>query len=172
MHLQRIPLGDLLPAPYNPRKSLRPGDPGWERLRRSMTEFDLVQPIVWNRRTGHVVGGHQRLAILRHEGRTEVECVVVDLPLEREQALNVALNNRNVGGDWDADKLVGLLTELQQLPDFDPTLTGFDSKELKDLLFVPAPVDAAQDPDEPAGARNRDARDSTGPLGVDATEAG
>lgn len=148
MTLASIPLAQLQPAPYNPRLALRPGDAGWEKLRRSLTEFDLVQPLVWNRRTGHVVGGHQRLEILRHAGRTEVDCVVVDLPLEREQALNIALNNAAVGGDWDTDKLTDLLTELQDLPDFDVTLTGFDRQQLRDLLFVPDTAAAFVDDDD------------------------
>jgi hypothetical protein len=137
MQIDSIPVEQLRPAPYNPRRPLAPGDPGWEKLRRSLREFDLVQPIVWNRRTGHVVAGHQRLEILRHDGARQVDCVVVDLPLEREQALNVTLNNRSVGSDWDPHKLVGLLTELHDLPEFDPTLTGFDEQELRDLLFSP-----------------------------------
>lgn len=138
MTIETIPLDRLQPAPYNPRVGLRPGDAGWEKLQRSLTEFDLVQPLVWNRRTGHLVGGHQRLEVLRHQGRVEVECVVVDLPLEREQALNVTLNNSSVGGDWDGGKLLDLLGELQDLPEFDLTLTGFDDQQLRDLLFVPA----------------------------------
>lgn len=149
MQIESIPVEQLRPAPYNPRRPLAPGDPGWEKLRRSLQEFDLVQPIVWNRRTGHVVAGHQRLEILRHDGARQVDCVVVDLPLEREQALNVTLNNRTVGSDWDPDKLVGLLTELHDLPDFDPTLTGFDEQELRDLLFSP-PAVRAGDGDSPA----------------------
>jgi hypothetical protein len=153
MTIESIPLEQLIPAPYNPRVVLQPGDEGWEKLRRSLCEFDLVQPLVWNRRTGHVVGGHQRLEILRAEGRTAIECVVVDLPLEREQALNVALNNASVGGDWDAGKLVDLLGELRDLPEFDATLTGFDDQQLRDLLFVPDPSAAnLADDDEPPAA--------------------
>jgi hypothetical protein len=144
MQLITKAIEDLVPAPYNPRVPLKPGDPGFEKLRRSLEEFDLVQPIVWNRRTGHVVGGHQRLEVLRQAGRRDVECVVVDLPLEREQALNVALNNHAVGGDWDPGKLVALVEELQQLADFDATLTGFDAQQLADLVLVPMP-------DPPAG---------------------
>jgi hypothetical protein len=152
MQLTTLPIDDLMPAPYNPRVPLKPGDPGWEKLRRSIEEFDLVQPIVWNRRTGHVVGGHQRLEVLRHAGRTDIDCIVVDLPLEREQALNLALNNHAVGSDWDPGLLVALLEELQQIPDFDPTLTGFDEQQLADLVLLPDPDPPPQwglDDDEP-----------------------
>jgi ParB-like chromosome segregation protein Spo0J len=150
MLIQRLPLTELKPAPYNPRLALKPGDGQYEKLARSLEEFDLVQPLVWNRRTGHLVGGHQRVEVLRNQGATEVECVVVNLPLEREKALNVALNNREVGGDWEPDKLSDLLSELVDLPDLDPALTGFDEQQLQDLLFRPDP-DADLDEDaEPA----------------------
>lgn len=138
MNIRRLPIVDLQPAPYNPRIALNPGTPAYRRLERSLNEFDLVQPIVWNERTGHIVAGHQRLEILKHQGDTEVDAVVVDLPLEREKALNVALNNSQVGSDWDPAKLVELLDELQEIPDFDVSLTGFDPAELNDLLLQPA----------------------------------
>jgi ParB-like chromosome segregation protein Spo0J len=146
MHLERLPLDQLHPAPYNPRVTLRPGMPAYHRLERSLAEFDLVQPIVWNRVTGHVVGGHQRLEILKRRGETEVE-----LPLEREKALNVALNNDQVAGEWDTAKLTDLLAELQSLPDFDVALTGFDDADLRDLLLTPEPVgdDADSDAEPP-----------------------
>jgi ParB-like nuclease domain len=140
--LHSLPLDQLLPAPYNPRVPLRPGDARFEKLRRSIEEFDLVQPLVWNRRTGHLVGGHQRLEVLRHLGRTEADCVVVDLPPEREKALNVALNNTGVGGEWDVERLIEVVEELHDLPDFDATLTGFDQQELNDLVLAPDPSPA------------------------------
>ncbi len=139
MNIQRKPLAELKPAPYNPRVSLKPGMPGYDRLARSLKEFDLVQPIVWNAQTGHVVSGHQRLAILKDQGVEDVEVVVVSLPLEREKALNVALNNSQIGGEWDTTKLVDLIADLDGLPDFDATLTGFDACDLRDLLLAPDP---------------------------------
>jgi ParB-like chromosome segregation protein Spo0J len=148
MHLETLPLTALKPAPYNPRKPLKPGMPAYRRLERSLAEFELVQPLVWNRTTGHVVGGHQRLEILKHRGVKSVECVVVELPLEREKALNVALNNQQVGSDWDVDKLTDLVADLQALPDFDATLTGFDEDDLRDLLLGPQPLPSEED-DEP-----------------------
>ncbi|HVJ68386.1 MAG TPA: ParB N-terminal domain-containing protein [Caulifigura sp.] len=137
MNIQSLPIANLIPAPYNPRRTLKPGDPRFEKLARSLNEFDLVQPLVWNARTGHVVGGHQRLEVLRSRGQTHVDCVIVDLPLEREKALNVALNNSEVGGDWETSRLIDLIGELQESPDFDATLTGFDEDQIKDLLMVP-----------------------------------
>lgn len=157
MKLQSLPVSDLIPAPYNPRISLQPGDVAFEKLKRSLDEFDLVQPIVWNQRTGHVVGGHQRLEVLKHQGCKKIDCVVVDLPLEREQALNITLNNTSVASDWAPDKLVDLLDELHELPDFDATLTGFDEQQLQDLLLAPDPscADGWQPPDDDESSLDR-----------------
>jgi len=152
MEIRKIAIEELHPAPYNPRVTLAPGDPRHDRLARSLEEFELVQPPVWNQRTRHIVGGHQRVEILRRQGAIELECVVVDLPLEREQALNVALNNAHVGGDWEPEKLVDLLEELQALPDFDMSLTGFDEQQLRDLVLAPAELPqfdaSAEEPNE------------------------
>ncbi|MEX1098298.1 MAG: ParB N-terminal domain-containing protein [Planctomycetales bacterium] len=137
--LRRISIDCLKPAPYNPRVPLKPGMPGYRRLERSLAEFDLVQPIVWNERTGHVVAGHQRLEILKNKGEPEVDVSVVSLSLEREKALNVVLNNPQVGSDWEMDQLTELVAELDALPDFDATLTGFDDDDLRALLMEPVP---------------------------------
>lgn len=137
--LKQLPIAQLKPAPYNPRVALKPGMPGYDRLERSLKEFDLVEPIVWNDQTGHVVGGHQRLEILKQQGVENVDVSVVSLSLEREQALNIALNNKQVGSDWDPDKLLDVLTQLNDVPDFDATLCGFNAEELNDLLLVPDP---------------------------------
>ena len=53
--------------------------------------------------------------------------------------LNVALNNSEVGGDWDAAKLMALVVDLKSTPEIDPTLTGFDEHQLRGLQFEPAP---------------------------------
>lgn len=149
MQIELKRVSELRPAPYNPRKRLKPGSAGYERLARSLREFSLVQPLVWNSTTGHVVGGHQRLDVLKDEGIEEVPCVVVALPLEREKVLNVALNNARVGGEWDVERLGELIQELAEIPDFDETLTGFDEKELRDLVLEPvgnlAPDDVEDD---------------------------
>ena len=79
MIIEKIPVTKLQPAKYNPRKDLQPGDPEFEKLRRSVEEFGYVEPIIWNKRTGVVIGGHQRLKVLQHLGYTEVDCVVLDL---------------------------------------------------------------------------------------------
>ena len=143
MLIEKIQTDRLIPADYNPRKDLRPGDPEYEKLRRSLEEFGYVEPVIWNKTTSHVVGGHQRLKVLLDMGVTEVECVVVDIDAEKEKALNVALNK--ISGDWDKDKLALLIADLQGA-DFDVSLTGFDPGEIDDL-FKDSLKDAIKDDD-------------------------
>lgn len=141
MDTRRVSLSKLKPAPYNPRVELQPGDPVFEQLRRSIETFGVVEPIVWNRRSGHVVGGHQRLSVMRQLGHSHADVVVVSLSPEREKALNLALNK--IVGAWDEPKLAALLEELGKLPEFDLDVTGFGQDEIADLL---ARVAAAEGP--------------------------
>ena len=122
---------DLLPADYNPRKDLKPGDLEYEKLKRSIEQFGYVEPVIWNKTTGRVVGGHQRLKVLIDMGITEIDCVVVEMDEAKEKALNIALNK--ISGDWDKDKLALLIADLQG-EDFDVSLTGFDPAEIDDLF--------------------------------------
>lgn len=132
MAVQVVPISRIQPAPYNPRKSLRPEDASYQRLLRSMDEFGCVEPLVWNRKTGHLVGGHQRFQILVAKGMTDVEVSVVDLTLEREKALNLALNR--ISGSWDEKKLAEVLDEITKMPELDLELTGFDLPDVEQLL--------------------------------------
>src|SRR6266540_714862 len=91
LEIRTLPISQLRPAPYNPRKRLRPGDPAYKKLAASLREFGLVEPLVWNETTGHVVGGHARLEILRGMGAGEVPVSVVRLSVAEEKALNIVL---------------------------------------------------------------------------------
>lgn len=131
MDIQKIPVAKLNPAKYNPRKDLKPGDPEYEKLKKSIETFGYVEPVIWNKRTGNIVGGHQRLKILLEQGAAEVDCVVVDMDENEEKALNVALNK--VSGAWDLPKLADLINELDEAM-FNIDLTGFDAAEIEDLF--------------------------------------
>ena len=131
MRIERKPISELQPAPYNPREDLKPEDAEYQKLKRSLEEFGYVEPVIWNESTGYVVGGHQRLKVLQQLGESEIDCVVVDLPEEREKALNVALNK--ISGAWDMRKLKELLEDLQGT-DIDLTLTGFDIGDIDAML--------------------------------------
>ena len=79
MKIQKVKIDQINPAAYNPRLDLKPGDPDYEKLRKSIETFGYVEPLVWNSRTGNLVSGHQRLKILIEQGAEEVEVSVVDL---------------------------------------------------------------------------------------------
>lgn len=136
-------ISELKVAEYNPRLQLTPDMPGFERLKQSILEFGNVEPIVFNKHTGHVVGGHQRLAVLKELGETETDVSVIDMPIEQEKLLNVALNK--IKGDWDYNKLPELLKEFDIN---EVKLSGFSPAELAVLCAdVNATVEAVEDDD-------------------------
>lgn len=127
--VQEIKVELLNAAPYNPRIALEPGMPEYEKLKHSIETFGNVEPIVWNKRTGNVVGGHQRLSVLKNMGYETVPCSVVDLDDTDEKLLNIALNK--IKGQWDYDKLEDILK------DFDhevATASGFSAEEIAVIL--------------------------------------
>ena len=127
--VQDIKVEQLNEAAYNPRIPLEPGMPEWEKLRNSIVQFGNVEPIVWNKRTGNVVGGHQRLKVLKSLGYEAVPCSIVDLSEEDEKLLNVALNKIN--GQWDYEKLEELLSGYDREV---ATLSGFSEDEIAVIL--------------------------------------
>ncbi|MGW8822239.1 site-specific DNA-methyltransferase [Paenibacillus lautus] len=134
MDIRVIPIDQINAAAYNPREDLQPGDPDYEKLKRSIEEFGYVEPIVWNERTGNMVGGHQRYKIMVHEqGHTELAVSVVDLDDQQERLLNIALNK--VSGRWDEEALAMLLAELQE-SGAALELSGFDQDEIGDLIAL------------------------------------
>lgn len=102
MEIRKVPISLLNAAPYNPRKDLQPGDPEYQKIARSIEKYGCVEPIIWNEKTGNVIGGHQRLKVLAATGAVEVDVSVVQLSLEDEKALNLALNK--ISGQWDNEK--------------------------------------------------------------------
>lgn len=131
MEWRTIPIGDLRPAAYNPRKKLKAGDKEYEKIKNSIQEFGYVEPIIVNYDMT-VIGGHQRLTVLKDLGYTEVECVVLHIEDEHKvKALNIALNK--ITGAWNEQLLADLLVDLQSA-DFNTDLTGFEPAEI-DQLF-------------------------------------
>lgn len=131
MIIEKKYIDELIPADYNPRKDLKPGDAEYEKLKKSLQTFGYVEPVIWNKTTGNIVGGHQRLKVLKEFGLTEIECVVIEIDEAKEKALNVALNK--ISGEWDKDKLMLLIDDLR-VSDLDVTFTGFDVSEIDDLF--------------------------------------
>lgn len=124
-----VDISELKEAAYNPRVKLEPGMPEYEKLLRSIQQFGNVEPIVWNERTGNVVGGHQRLTVLKNLGYTEVPCSIVNLDEKDEKLLNVALNK--IKGEWDYAKLEDILRGF----DYEvATASGFAAEEIAVIL--------------------------------------
>lgn len=134
MEIRTMLLDALNPAAYNPRKDLQSSDDEYQDIKRSLDAFGLVQPLVWNKRTGNLVGGHQRLKVLKDLGETKTKVSVVDLDDEQERALNLALNK--ITGAWDERKLLDVLDPMT----FDVrALAGFDVRDMKSLIHKGRP---------------------------------
>lgn len=131
VEIRTLKAAQLTAADYNPRRDLQPEDAEYQKLRRSIETFGYIEPIIWNERTGRVVGGHQRLKVLLEQGREDIEAVVVDLAEKDEKILNVLLNK--VKGRWDIGKLADLLQQLDETGDME--VTGFEDWELQSLLM-------------------------------------
>lgn len=144
---------DLRPAPYNPRTISEKAADG---LGKSLEDFGDIAGIVWNKRTGHLVAGHQRVEQLKklgavlHNGELRVgvdgprfAVRVVDWPESKEKAANVTANNQHIGGSF-TDGLADLLGEIKlslgdddfaalQLDALGDVSLGGDSKGLDDI---------------------------------------
>ena len=130
MEIKELSLKELKPAAYNPRKKLKKGDKEYEKIKQSLLKFGYVDPIIVNKDMT-VIGGHQRLTVLKDLDYETAKCVIVDLPKEDEKALNIALNK--ITGQWDDALLADLLLDLQE-SDFNLDLTGFEPPEIDDIL--------------------------------------
>lgn len=148
--IKKMKIRDLVPSDYNPRRRLKPGDPEFEKLRRSLEEFGYVDPVVWNRRTKRVVGGHQRLEVMKALGVDSCDVLVVDLAEDREKALNIALNR--IVGEWDMPLLKELIVQLTEKK-VDVSLSGFDPVEIEALALKENPFPAAEDSGEDSGEK-------------------
>lgn len=123
-----VPVKDLKPSEYNPRKW---SDEQIKGLSESIKRFNLLDPIICNSAVGRenvVIGGHFRLKVAKDLGYTEVPVVFVNIPdLEKEKELNIRLN-KNLG-EFDFDMLKGFAEEF--LSD-----VGFNSEELDEIFAV------------------------------------
>ena len=98
MKIEIKKLSELKPAPYNPRTSTAKQE---SHLKNSLTKFGVVEPIIFNKQTGYIVGGHFRVRELQKLGYKEIECVIVDLNIEDEKELNIRLNANTGSFDFD-----------------------------------------------------------------------
>ena len=131
MQWKTLSVEALRPAAYNPRKKLKPGDKEYEKIKNSIQEFGYVEPIIVNYDMT-VIGGHQRLTVLKDLGYTEVQCVEVHIEDENKvKALNVALNK--ITGSWNEQLLADLIVDLQSA-NFNTDFTGFEAPEIEQLF--------------------------------------
>lgn len=117
---------ELKGAPYNPR---RISDAARQKLKRGLGKFGMLAPPVWNKRSGLLVGGHQRLTALDQIHKTadyRLKIAVVDLSEAEEREANILLNNQEAAGEWDIDGLATLL----KTPELQLDATGFDGADL------------------------------------------
>lgn len=129
MKTATMKLKDIHPAAYNPRVTLKPGDHEYEALKNSLERFGVAEPLIVNERTGNLIGGHQRLNVLKAQGAEETEVVLLDMDEDKEKLLNIALNK--IEGDWDYIKLESLFSEIS---DEDIKFTGFTEDEVRNMF--------------------------------------
>lgn len=147
MKIEWLPIEAVTPADYNPRKDLQPRHKEYKRLKNSIQKFGFVDPLIWNKTTGRLIGGHQRLKVLKDLGYEKVPVSVVELSDEKEKTLNLALNK--IEGGWDQDLLTNLLSELD---DELRVLAGFDQFETQKFLGKePKPLESFAEFDEDFG---------------------
>ena len=130
MEFRKIKIADLIPASYNPRKKLKPGDKEYQKIKNSITEFGYVEPVIVNSDMT-IIGGHQRVSVLSDLGYEEIDCIVIDIDKQKEKALNIALNK--ITGEWNKELLADLIADLQD-SDFDVSFTGFEPPEIEQLF--------------------------------------
>lgn len=151
-----VRLGDLTGADYNPR-ILPPSER--ESLRRSLTQFGFVQPVIARQENKLLIGGHQRVTVLREllleSGMTQTEVDAYGIPAvllaglddAKTKALNLALNR--ISGEWDYTKLAAVMESLDELPEIE--LTGFTEFEVGDVLASIGTLPSLSTLDELAG---------------------
>ena len=140
MQIKKIKIKDLNSPEWNPRTM-----PQTEmtKLENSIQEFGFVEPIIVNEYNMNVVGGNQRLQAFKNLGYEEIDAIMVNIPdLQKEQALNITLNN--VSGEWNPELLEEILTEME-LTGFDIGLTSLDDLQLEELE-IKLPNDTADVP--------------------------
>lgn len=145
-------LKDLRPAQYNPRKITDEQD---KMLGKSMKEFGDLSGIIFNKKTGNIIGGHQRIRHLSHESEIDIKKGIiktdtgewtfrqVDWPLKKEKAANLAANKH--GGSFSIPELKDILADLDD-GSFDMELTGFDEQEIKDMFDFEMPEKEEKEP--------------------------
>src|SRR6202162_3867387 len=138
LQIQIWPIDRLVLYARNPRKN----DAAVDRMCASIREFGFKIPVLACS-DGEVVDGHLRLKAARKLGITEVPVILCDEWTEAQvKAFRLMVNRSVTWAAWDEELLAIELQELNA-EDFDLSLTGFDPKEIDDLLLDPVDDDRA-----------------------------
>lgn len=170
---ERMPLGVLVMADYNPRQM---ADHEMEALIAGFREFGFVDPVVARYEDNLLIGGHQRIealkTLLSREGWDAERVAAFEVPVMRVKGLtesqtrklNLALNR--IHGDWNYTALAEVLQSITDLerqeaelanleqPDASSLdVTGFSPNEVEDIMrLASGPTDPGTggnvDPDE------------------------
>lgn len=121
-------------APYNPRQM---PERHFKDLKRSLKKIKLRETLVWNKQTGNLVSGHQRLRVLDEEWQRKydnldysITCTVIDVSQKEEIELNIAFNNPRLMGDYDISKMNEILSS-EDMPDLDFDIAGIKDEDLQ-----------------------------------------
>lgn len=119
---------EITPADYNPRTIT---DEARKSLKKSIKDNGIIGGMVWNKQTGNLVSGHQKLSIAdeinKYEAGNdyEIKVEVIEVDLKKEKELNVFFNSKAVQGEMDYKKLA------QIFPDIDASLAGLDDLDIE-----------------------------------------
>lgn len=127
-----LKISDIKPSDYNPRKI---SEKDLNNLKKSIKEFGILRPFVINKRTGNLISGHQMLKVCEELKIIEIpddKVIFVDLTEEKEKALNLAMNK--ISGEFEEDKLIDLIQQINEKNEDVIGLTGFSTEEITYLL--------------------------------------
>ena len=148
--METIRRSDIQKASYNPRLI---DEENKKRLEKGIKTHGLVEPLVWNKRTGNLVSGHQRLSILdklENKKDYELDVSVIDVDEAEEKRINVQLNNASMQGTYDYDMLGELALDIGDsledlgFSDFDAEIMFGTSDRFQELLPDVKAVEAAK----------------------------
>ena len=108
--VKTVKLADLIPLEDNPRKISQANA---QALKSSLNRFGMVELIVWNEATGHIISGHQRYEILKSMGVEEVPVIAVDFDEVEEKSAAITMNNFEIEGEY-TNPILELLESIKE----------------------------------------------------------
>src|SRR4051812_20891723 len=118
-----------------------------EQIAASIKEFGFISPVLIDGADG-IIAGHGRVEAAKLIGMSDVPTVCVDhLTPAQIRAYVIADNRLAENAGWDRALLTLELQELSVEPNFDVTVTGFETAEI-DLLIREMGEESPDDADE------------------------